>query len=124
MRERRAPGEFVLDRRRIPRVPLRVDVACSSDGACFSGTTQNLTVHGLFLETETPVPPDTEVEVVVELPGDEEPVKASGRVVRLAQRKNDTPVFAVEFESLAEPARARIAALVDETLVDLTSRSA
>jgi uncharacterized protein (TIGR02266 family) len=124
MRERRTSGEFVLDRRRIPRVPLRVDVICSAEGACYSGTTQNLTVHGLFLETETPVPPDTEVEVVLELPGDEEPIKASGRVVRLAQRKHDTPGFAVEFENLAEPARARIAALVDETLADLSSRSA
>ena len=124
MRERRTPGEFVLDRRRTPRVPLRVDVACYIAGACFSGTTENLTVHGLFLETETPAPRDAEVEVVLELPGDEEPVKASGHVVRLAQRKDETPGFAVKFESLDEPARARIAALVGETLVDLSSRSA
>ena len=124
MRERRTSGEFVIDRRRVPRVPLHVDVTCSHDGACCSGTTQNLTVHGLFLETETQVLPDTEVEVVLELPGDEEPIKASGRVVRLARRKNDTPGFAVEFESLAEPARARIAALVEEALSDLSSRSA
>ena len=124
MRERRTPGEFVLDRQRTPRVPLRVDVACNIAGAGFSGTTENLTVHGLFLETETPVPHDAEVEVVFELPGGEEPVKASAHVVRLARREDDTPGFAVEFESLDEPAHARIAALVDETLVDLSSRSA
>jgi uncharacterized protein (TIGR02266 family) len=122
MRERRTPGELVLERRRTPRVPLRVDVTCYIAGACFTGTTENLTVHGLSLETKTPVPPDAEVEVVIELPGDEKPVKVSGRVARLARRKNDPPGFAVEFDDLEEPARARIAALVDEALADLGRR--
>ncbi|MCP4896798.1 MAG: PilZ domain-containing protein, partial [bacterium] len=62
---------------------------------------------------------DAEVEVVIELPGDEKPVKVSGRIARLAQRKDDSPGFAVEFDNLEEPARARIAALVDDALADL-----
>ena len=119
MRERRTSGEIVLERRRTLRVPLRVDVTCYIAGACFTGTTANVTVHGLSLETETPLPPDSEVEVVIELPDDEKPVKVSGRVVRLAQRKEDSPGFAVEFDNLEEPARARIEALVDEALADL-----
>jgi uncharacterized protein (TIGR02266 family) len=120
MRERRTSGELVLERRRTPRVPLRVDVTCYIAGACLTGTTANLTVHGLSLETETSVPLDTEMEVVIELPGDEKPLKVSGRVARLARRKDDPPGFGVEFDNLEEPARTRIAALVDDALADLS----
>ena len=119
MRERRNSGEIVVERRRTTRAPIRVGVTCSISGACFTGTTVNLTVHGLSIASETPVPPDAEVEVVIELPGDEKPLQVSGRVARLARRTNDPPGFAIEFENLEEPARARIAALVDEALADL-----
>jgi uncharacterized protein (TIGR02266 family) len=119
MRERRTSGEIVLERRRTLRVPLRVDITCRIAGACITGTTSNLTVHGLFLETETPVPSDAEVDIALELPGDEKPVEVSGRVKRLARRKNDPPGFAIEFDALEEPPRARIAALVDDALADL-----
>ena len=119
MRERRTSGELVLERRRSPRVPLRVDVTCYIGGACFTGSTANLTVYGLSLETETPVPADAEVKVVIEMPGDEKPLEVSGRVASLARRKDDSPGFGVEFDDLEEPARARIAALVDDALADL-----
>jgi len=119
MRERRTSGELVLERRRSPRVPLRVDVTCYIGGACFTGSTANLTVYGLSLETEMPVPPDAEVKVVIEMPGDEKPLEVSGRVASLARRKDDSPGFGVEFDDLEEPARARIAALVDDALADL-----
>ncbi len=119
MRERRTSGELVLERRRTLRLPLRVDVTCCIAGAYFTGTTANLTEHGLSFETETSVPLDAEVEVVIELPDDGKPVKASGRVARLAARKDDTRGFAVEFESLDEAARARIAALVDDPMMDV-----
>jgi uncharacterized protein (TIGR02266 family) len=119
MRERRTSGEFVLERRGTPRVPLRVAVTCYTAGTCFSGTTANLTVRGLSLETETPVLPDAEVEVVIELPDGEKPVKVSGRVARLARRKDDPLGFGVEFDNLEESARGRIAALVDDAFADL-----
>ena len=122
MGERRSSGEFVLERRRVPRLPLRVDVTCYIAGACLTGTTANLTVHGLALETDTPIPLDAEVEVVLELPDGGEPVEISGRVTRLAQRKDETPGFAIAFENVDEPARARITAVVDETLASLISR--
>jgi uncharacterized protein (TIGR02266 family) len=119
MRERRESGEIVMERRRTTRVPIRVGVTCSIAGARFTGTTVNLTVYGLSLATDIPVPPDAEVEVVIELPDGEKPVQVSGRVARLARRKNDPPGFAIEFEDLQESARARIAAIVDDALADL-----
>ena len=119
MREHRKSGEIVVERRRTTRAPIRVGLTCSIAGACFTGTTVNLTVHGLFLETEIPVPPDAEVNVVIELPGDEKPVQVSGHVARVARGKNDPPGFAIEFDDLEEPARARITAAVDDALADL-----
>ncbi len=123
MRERRTSGELVLERRRTLRLPLRVDVTCCIAGAYFTGTTENLTVYGLSFETETSVPLDAEVDVVIEPPDDGKPIKAFGRVARLAAREADTRGFAVEFESLDEAARARISALLDEALADLSASS-
>ena len=123
MREQRAPGEIILERRSHPRLPLRVDVTCNVTAACFPGTTTNLTVAGLFLETDTPVPLGAEVELTLELPGDGEPLKASGRVVRLAQRKGELPGFAVEFVSLDDVACTRIDALVQERLADFARQA-
>jgi len=123
MRERRTSGEILLERRGTPRLPLRVDVTCTVAGACFSGGTTNLTVAGLFLETDTPVSPGAEVELTLELPGDGEPLKASGRVVRREQRVGDTPGFAVEFLSLDDSACTRIEALVKETLADFARQA-
>jgi uncharacterized protein (TIGR02266 family) len=122
MRERRSSGDFVLERRRTPRPPLRIPVSCSFAGVGGAGSTENLTVHGFFLRTDTPAPLDTAVELALDLPDHGEPVKTTGRVVRLARREDDTPGFAVEFEHLDESARKRIAVLVEQARIDLTTR--
>ena len=72
MRERRSSGDFVLDRRRDPRLPLRIEVSYSLAGAVDTGTTENLTVHGFFLRSDTPAPLDTALEFVLDLPDDDE----------------------------------------------------
>lgn len=122
MRERRSSGAFVLERRRAPRLPLRVEVSYSFAGTRCAGTTENLTVQGFFLRSDTPVPLDAAVEFALDLPDDGGPVKASGRVVRIARRKDDPLGFAAEFECLDESARARIAALVEQARIDLMAR--
>ena len=124
MQERRTAGEVALERRRSRRPPLRVDIDCNVAGTCFSGTTKNLSIGGFFLETDTPVSLDAELELLLELPGQDEPLKAFGRVVRLAQRGGDTPGFAVKFLNLGDAACARIEALVKETLADMASPNA
>jgi uncharacterized protein (TIGR02266 family) len=122
MRERRSSGDFVLERRRTPRLPLRIEVSYSFSGGMGAGTTENLTVEGCFLRTDAPVPLDAAVEFVLDLPDEGGPVKAAGRVVRIARRKDDPLGFAVEFECLEESARARIAALVEQARIDLMAR--
>jgi len=123
LQERRTAGEAQLERRETPRLPLRVDVNCNAAGASFSGTTANLTVKGLFVETDAILPLGAEVELHLELPGDGEPLKASGRVVRAAQRASDIPGLAIEFPGLDDSARTRIEELVKETLADYARRA-
>ena len=122
MRERRSSGDFVLDRRRDPRLPLRIEVSYSLAGSVDTGTTENLTVHGFFLRSDTLAPLDTALEFVLDLPDDDSPVKATGRVVRVTRREDDPLGFAVQFEHLDESARRRIAALVEQARIDLMAR--
>jgi hypothetical protein len=122
MQERRSSGDFVLERRRTPRIPLRVGVSYSLAGAEGNGSTENLTVHGFFLRTDAPAALDAAVELSLDLPDDGGPVKANGRVVRIARRKDEPLGFAVEFEQLEESARQRIAVLVEQARIDVTGR--
>jgi hypothetical protein len=87
-----------------------------------TGTTENLTVQGFFLRSVTPAPLDAVVEFALDLPDDCGPLKAAGRVVRVARRKNDPLGFAVEFGHLDESARTRIAALVEQARIDLMAQ--
>ena len=122
MQERRSRGDFVLERRRVPRIPFRVGVCYSLGDTEGAGSTENLTVHGFFLNSDTLAPLGAAVELRLELPDEEETAKASGRVVRIARRKDEPHGFAVEFEQLEESVRQRIAALVEQARIDLTTR--
>ena len=122
MQERRSRGDFVLERRRTPRIPFRVGVRYSLADTEGDGSTENLTVHGFFLNTDALPPLDAAVELRLNLPDDGEPAKASGRVVRIARRKDESPGFAVEFEQLDPSVRQRIAVLVEQARIDVTGR--
>ena len=121
MQERRFSGDFVLERRRTPRLPLRVGVSYTLADAEGNGSTENLTVYGFFLKTDTLAPLDAALEVTLDLPDDEGPVKANGRVVRIARRQDEAMGFAVEFEQLEGSVRQRIAVIVEQARIDLTA---
>ena len=91
MRERRSSGDAVLERRKAPRWPIRVEVSWLFAGVEGSGTTVDLTAHGFFLCTETYAPLKAVVEFTLDLPDRDGPAKATGRVVRVARREGDTP---------------------------------
>jgi hypothetical protein len=111
MSERRSSGSPVLERRRTPRWPLRVEVSWSFAGVKGSGKTEDLNAQGFFLCTDTYAPLKALVEFALDLPDQGGPAKVSGRVVRVARRENDTPGFAVEFENIDESVGTRIEAL-------------
>jgi len=111
--DRRASGEIIVDRRRASRTPLRFEVVCAHEGASFDATARNLTCYGVFVETEERVPADAPLELTLYLPDDETaPAKVMARVTRPAQRANEVPGFAADFEGVDETTALRIAVLL------------
>ena len=107
--------ETRLERRRTGRADCVVQVRYSTVDALFSEFTRNVNEGGVFIETSQPAPLESRVGIEFTLPGSDEPIKASGRVVRVASGDTYEPQgMAVEFDELDERARQRIDALVQE----------
>jgi type IV pilus assembly protein PilZ len=105
--------ETEMERRRSPRSALVVRVNYSTVDALFSEFTQNINDGGLFIETETPPPPDTTVSLQFQLPGSNEPIQARGRVAWVRPASDEGPAgVGIEFEHLGSDARVLIDALV------------
>ena len=120
MGERRRSGGSFLKRRRALRAPLRTLVTLLFGGESLSAATANLTSIGCFVETETPVPENTVVELTLHLSDDPEPAKASGRVVRVHRRQDERLGFAVEFDCIDDATCSRIDRLVERALLELS----
>jgi hypothetical protein len=59
----------VQDKRVHPRVPLIADVVCEVSGAVpILGRAKDISIGGMFIESETPVTFGTEVSIVLRLP--------------------------------------------------------
>ena len=57
------------DKRSHPRVPLSVDVTCEvSGGASILGRAKDISVGGMYIESETEVSFGTQVSIVLRLP--------------------------------------------------------
>ncbi|HEX2870640.1 MAG TPA: PilZ domain-containing protein [Polyangiaceae bacterium] len=57
------------DKRSHPRVPLTVEVTCEvSGGASISGRAKDISVGGMYIESETEVSFGTQVSIVLRLP--------------------------------------------------------
>ncbi len=55
-------------KRRHKRIIKRLDTEFSSEGLSFRGTSSNFSEGGLFIRTTKPLPPDTQVDVAIQLP--------------------------------------------------------
>ncbi len=100
-----APAE----RRRSDRAELIVRVDYSTIDELFSEFTRDINEGGLFIETEKPRPPGTEVSLYFNLPGSDRTVKTSGTVVRVCDGSDGrTPGMGIEFEELPQDARVHI----------------
>ena len=65
------------DKRSHPRVPLNAEVMCEVTGApSIVGQAKDISVGGMYIESETPVSFGTEVSIVVRLPN----TKANARL--------------------------------------------
>ena len=106
------------ERRKSARADLEVRVDYSTVDDFFSEFTQNINEGGMFIETDSPAELESVVQLRFSLPGDEEPVKASARVVRRVTAGEGEPTgMAVEFEELDAATRARINEIVKQLRV-------
>jgi type IV pilus assembly protein PilZ len=117
----REPEEVqtTVERRLYPRAAVTVRVDYSTVDAMFSEFTRNINEGGLFIETETPLELDEQVQLQFRLPGIDDPLKVNGRVAWISEAGADeTPGMGIEFESLDADARLRIDQIVQELRVD------
>lgn len=101
------------DRRKSPRADVLVRVDYQTVDELFSDFASNINEGGLFVETEKPPAVGTEVSLQFRIPGSEEPVVSSGRVVRTARGGRGQPAgMGIEFDGLDAESRRRINDLV------------
>ncbi len=111
--EAREQIQTTIERRESPRAPVTVRIEYETVDALFSEFTRNINEGGLFIATERPLDLEDRVQLQFELPGSEEPVKATGRVVRTEPRG-----MAIEFDGLDRASRDRINELVVQLRTD------
>ncbi len=105
-----------VPRRRDARVPVSIAVwshtAPGSDPG--RGTTINISVKGMLLETGEPLDVGAKLDLTFTLPGGAGPVRAVGQVVREDPApEGGAPRLGVEFLILREGARERIRSFVE-----------
>ena len=101
-----------IERRSSPRAELVVRVNYQTVDSLFSEFARNINDGGIFVETDTPQPIGTSVELEFKLPGAERPIEVIGNVVRSIESDQATPDGAagmgIEFENLDSDVREQI----------------
>ena len=113
---------LIADRRRAPRIQIHFDVTCSVGGLQFEAVAENFTVHGLFVQSEEPIPVDAPIELVLHLPDQREPAKLTGTVKRNARRTNETNGFGVAFDAVDDATRRRFFKVCQTASAQLATR--
>ena len=108
-----------VERRLSARAPVTVRIDYSTIDAMFSEFTRNINEGGLFIESETHLALDDQVQLQFRLPGVDDPIKVSGRVAWIREAGIDGPPgMGIEFENLDATARLRIDEIVQALRVD------
>lgn len=89
------------------RVPVKLQVDCSSEGHFLFEKATNISEHGVFIHTDKPMKQGTLIELQFTLPDAEDKLKVLGMVmwinpVRKDEEKNYNPGMGVRFENLNE----------------------
>lgn len=101
------------DRRRAERSGLTVRIDYATVDEIFSEFTRDINEGGLFIETEKPHLPGTEVSMQFHLPGSHEIVETVGRVVRVSRGGTGVPPgMGIEFDELKPDDRKKIDRIV------------
>ena len=83
------------EKRKYPRKQTFVWTECSASTRFFTDFIQNLSVSGLYIETQLPFFVGEELSMTFSLPGADAPIKITGKIVRI-----DSKGVGVQFEEL------------------------
>ena len=101
------------DRRRTDRTGVTVRIDYATVDEMFSEFTRDINEGGVFIETEKPHQPGTEVSMQFRMPGTGEVLQTIGRVVRVSSGDLDTPPgMGIEFDELTDDDRLVIDRIV------------
>jgi hypothetical protein len=90
----REQHDFDVNRRH-PRKPSKIAVDCLIDNLSFTHFIQNISRGGAFIETELPFLNNKALSMTFSLPGNEVPIKTTGKIVR-----TDPKGIGVQFEEV------------------------
>jgi uncharacterized protein (TIGR02266 family) len=99
------------NRRRAARYSVDLDVTMSSDHNFYAGFAENISSGGLFVATYVQRPKGDRMEIVLNIPGHPEPIRAIGEVRWLrefSEQSNVPPGLGVRFVELPEGAASAI----------------
>jgi uncharacterized protein (TIGR02266 family) len=109
--ERRNPR--IQERRRSGRTLAEIQVEYETVDELFTEFTRNINEGGVFVATERPLELDEAVQLRFQLPGSQDSVLATGRVIRVQTKEADGIAgMGIEFEQLDGSARDAIDRLV------------
>jgi type IV pilus assembly protein PilZ len=107
-----------IERRASPRADIVVRVNYQSVDSLFSEFARNINDGGIFIETDSPQPVGTNVELEFKLPGSDRPIEVVGNVVRSVSADEVDPNgiagMAIEFENLDADARRQINEIIQK----------
>jgi hypothetical protein len=83
------------EKRKHPRKKTFVWTECSADTRFFTDFIQNLSVSGLFIETQLPFFVGEKLSMTFSLPGADDPIKITGKIVRI-----DSNGIGVQFDEV------------------------
>jgi type IV pilus assembly protein PilZ len=107
------------DRRRSPRADLLVRVDYQTVDEIFSDFARNINEGGMFVETDRPAVVGSQVSLQFRIPGSDQPVVSTGRVVRVeGDRAEGPPGMGIKFDDLDDRSRG----LINELVRNLRSR--
>lgn len=108
------------EKRKHPRIKLITKVTHLSGEFFHYYYSRDLSVGGIFLETQEPFPAGTEVKLEFPLPEVTERLSVKGKVVRLVENATEGPGpypgMGVEFVDMNEEAAAKIADFITRSL--------
>jgi CheY-like chemotaxis protein len=99
-----AEGPIERERRRFTRVRLRCRVSMESGNDRLEGTTLDLSLGGVLVHSRHAFPPDTRVQISLELEAGRAPVRSAARVVRTV----GTDCMGVQYENLGAQETKRL----------------